>query len=148
MKAQNLKTVEKLNQLLADYQINYQNLRSLHWNVKGSMFFALHEKFEEYYNEAADVVDEIAERILTLGGVPLHTFGDYLKTAKLEEVRNVSDGKDAVASTLKSQRYFLTSFEDILVVANENNDEGTVGMISEWIGHTEKRIWMLEAFLG
>lgn len=148
MKNQNVNTVEKLNQLLADYQIHYQNLRGLHWNIKGQMFFALHEKFEAFYNESAEVVDEIAERILMLGGQPLHTFGDYLKTAKLPQVVNVSDGKTGVESVLSSQRYFLNSFKEILEVAGENNDEGTAAMISEWIGQTEKQIWMLEAFLG
>ncbi len=148
MKNQNVNTVEKLNQLLADYQIHYQNLRGLHWNIKGQMFFALHEKFEAFYNESAEVVDEIAERILMLGGQPLHTFGDYLKTAKLPQVVNVSDGKTGVESVLSSQRYFLNSFKEILEIAGENNDEGTAAMISEWIGQTEKQIWMLEAFLG
>lgn len=148
MKSGNQNTVEKLNQLLADYQIHYQNLRGLHWNIKGNMFFALHEKFEDYYNEAANVVDEIAERILMLGGQPLHTFGDYLKTAKLPEVSNVSEGEAAVKSVLESQHYFLNSFSEILDAAGENNDEGTIGMISEWVGHTEKQVWMLEAFLN
>jgi starvation-inducible DNA-binding protein len=65
---------QKLNQLLADYQLFYQNLRGLHWNIKGKEFFELHLKFEEYYNDAVVKVDEIAERILTLGGEPLHTL--------------------------------------------------------------------------
>jgi starvation-inducible DNA-binding protein len=79
MKAKNQNVIENLNKLLADYQIYYQNLRGLHWNVKGAMFFMLHEKFEEYYNEASEVVDEIVERILMIGGQPLHTFTEYLK---------------------------------------------------------------------
>lgn len=140
--------VEKLNKLLADYQIFYQNLRGLHWNIKGQMFFALHEKYEEYYNGASEVVDEIAERILMLGGQPLHTFGDYVKEAKLEQVVNVSDGKQGVNAVLAGDRYFLESFKDILEVAGENGDEGTAAMISEWIGATEKRIWMLESYLA
>ena len=148
MKNENVKTVEKLNQLLADYQIHYQNLRGLHWNVKGKMFFALHEKFEEYYNEATDVVDEIAERILMLGGQPLHTLGDYVSAAKLSQVAHVSDGTDAVESVLESQRYFLKRFAEIMELAGDKGDEGTAGMISEWIGDTEKQVWMLEAFLG
>lgn len=148
MKNQNVNTVEKLNQLLADYQIHYQNVRGLHWNVKGPLFFALHEKFEAYYDEAADVIDEIAERILMLGGQPLHTFGEYIKTAKLEQVVNVSDGVKGVEKVLESQHYFLSSFNEILETASENGDEGTAGMISEWIGHTEKQIWMLKAFLA
>ena len=141
-------TVEKLNKLLADYQVFYQNLRGLHWNIKGQMFFSLHEKYEEYYNAAAEVVDEIAERILMLGGQPLHTFGDYLKVATLEQVTNVSDGKKGVEAVLNSDRFFLKSFKEILTVAGENEDEGTIAMISEWIGATEKRIWMLESYLA
>lgn len=147
MKKENVHTVKRLNQLLADYQIHYQNLRGFHWNIKGQLFFALHEKFEEYYNEAAGVVDEIAERILMLGGQPMHTYGDYLKTAKLAEVSKVSNGKKAVEAVLEDQQYFLNSFTEIMENAGEANDEGTVGMISGWIGHTEKRVWMLEAFL-
>jgi len=148
MKTNNQNTIGKLNKLLADYQIFYQNLRGLHWNVKGPMFFALHEKFEEYYNQSAEIIDEIAERVLMLGGQPLHTFGEYLETATLEQVKDVSDGREAVEAVLKADRFFLTSFSDILETANENNDEGTAGMMSDWIGETEKRIWMLESFLA
>lgn len=102
MKTKNQNVIAELNKLLADYQIYYQNLRGLHWNVKGPLFFSLHEKYEQYYNEAAEVVDEIAERILMLGGQPLHTFGDYLKTATLKEVVNVSDGQEGVKNVLES----------------------------------------------
>ena len=66
-----------LNNLLANFQIYYQNLRGIHWNIKGKRFFDLHEKFEELYNDANVKVDEIAERILTLGVTPIHTFEDY-----------------------------------------------------------------------
>jgi len=148
MKTKNQNTVEKLNKLLADYQIFYQNLRGLHWNIKGQMFFALHEKYEEYYNGASAVVDEIAERILMLGGQPLHTFGDYLKVSSLEQVENISDGKKGVETVLIADRYFLNSFKNILEVAGESDDEGTAALMSDWISATEKRIWMLESYLG
>lgn len=148
MDTRNQLTVEKLNKLLADYQIFYQNLRGLHWNVKGKMFFLLHEKFEEFYDESAEIIDEIAERILMLGGQPLHTFGDYLKTATLEQVSKISDGHEGVKSVVKASRFFLASFAGIIETAGENNDEGTVAMVSEWVGTTEKRIWMLEAWLA
>lgn len=147
MKTKNQYVTAELNKLLADYQIYYQNLRGLHWNIKGALFFSLHEKYEQYYNEAAEVVDEIAERILMLGGQPLHTFGDYLKTATLKEVVNVSDGQEGVKNVLESSRYFIGRFREILALAAENSDEGTVAMMSEWIGSTEKRVWMLESFL-
>ena len=76
------KVVEALQQLLADYQVFYTNLRGFHWNIKGHGFFVLHSKFEDMYNDAAEKVDELAERILMLGGVPVNKFSEYLKVAK------------------------------------------------------------------
>jgi starvation-inducible DNA-binding protein len=146
MKTNNSKLVERLNQLLADYQIFYQNLRGLHWNVKGPQFFMLHEKYEELYNEAAESVDEIAERILMVGGQPLHTFTDYLKVAKLKEAGFISDGKKGVEVVLENSRYLLKSFGEILEIAD--GDEGTSALMSDLIGATEKRIWLLESTLG
>jgi starvation-inducible DNA-binding protein len=108
----------------------------------------LHEKYEELYNESALVIDEIAERILMIGGQPLHTFGDYLATAKLQEVKNVSNGKQGVEYVLANTKYLLGSFNEILETVVAAGDEGTSAMISEWIGSTEKRIWMLESFLS
>ena len=148
VKNQNVVVTEKLNVLLADYQLFYQNLRGLHWNVKGSMFFMLHEKFEEYYNEAAEAVDEIAERILMVGGSPLHTFSAYLKTAGIKEVENVSDGKEAIGVVLENSKYLLAQFRNILKIAGETGDEGTAALMSDFIGSTEKRIWMLSSVLA
>lgn len=146
MKTNNSKLVERLNRLLADYQIFYQNLRGLHWNVKGPQFFMLHEKYEELYNEAAETVDEVAERILMIGGQPLHTFTDYLKTAELKESGNISDGKIGVEVVLENSRYLLKSFNEIMELAD--GDEGTSAMMSDLIGAAEKRIWMFESTLG
>jgi len=146
MKTNNSKLVEKLNQLLADYQIYYQNLRGLHWNVKGPQFFMLHEKYEELYNEAAETVDEVAERILMIGGQPLHTFADYLKTAELKEAGFISEDKKGIELVLENSRYLLKSFNEILELAD--GDEGTLAMMSDLIGAAEKRIWMFESTLG
>ncbi|SHE75804.1 starvation-inducible DNA-binding protein [Mariniphaga anaerophila] len=146
MKTNNSQLAERLNVLLSDYQIFYQNLRNMHWNVKGSQFFMLHEKYEELYNEAAATVDEIAERILMIGGKPLHTFADYLKTAGLKEAGYVSDGKEGIELVLENSRYLLKSFKEILELAE--GDEGTSALMSDLIGSTEKRIWMLGSCLG
>ena len=59
-----------LSQLLADFQVYYTNLRGFHWNVRGKSFFVMHAKYEELYNDAAEKIDELAERILQLGAVP------------------------------------------------------------------------------
>ena len=72
------KVINNLNQLLADLQVHYTNLRNLHWNIKGHGFFVLHAKYEEMYDDIAAKVDEVAERILQLGGTPEHKFSAYL----------------------------------------------------------------------
>jgi len=148
MNTKNQKVTEQLNSLLANYQIFYQNLRGLHWNIKGAQFFALHEKYESYYNEASEVVDEVAERILMLGGKPLHTFGDYVKHATLKEVSNVSDGQEGVKAVLENSLLLIGQFREILALASDNGDDATSALMSELIGTAEKRIWMLESFLA
>jgi starvation-inducible DNA-binding protein len=83
-----------------------------------------------------------------VGGQPLHTFADYLETASLKVVSNVSDGKEGVRIVLGDTRFLLNSFKEILELAGEAGDEGTAALMSEWIGAAEKRIWMLESSLG
>ncbi|QCR23555.1 Dps family protein [Pontibacter sp. SGAir0037] len=138
----------KLNELLANYHIYYQNLRGFHWNIKGIYFFQLHAKFEELYNNALTKIDAIAERILTIGQQPLHTFSDYTRVSSVRETANVSDGKEAVAATAEGLRTLLGLEREILTLASETGDEGTVGLISEDINENEKTLWMLNAFLS
>lgn len=138
---------EQLNQLLADYQIYYQNLRTLHWYAKGRTFFALHGKFEEYYNEASEVVDELAERILMLGGKPTHSFAQYIQASRLSETEAISDGTTAVNVVLANSEQLLDAVKETFKVAGDAGDEGTVALLSGLIGSTEKRIWMLKSFL-
>ena len=148
-----MKTFEKelvndLNDFLSNLQIFYQNLRGLHWNIKGPQFFVLHEKFESYYNQTAEWVDEVAERILMVGGTPVHAFSDYIKMSEMKEVKNVSDGVEAVKVVKEGFGMLLEKMYKIQVKASENEDEGTNGMFSGYIGDTEKTLWMLKAYLG
>ena len=79
------KIIEKLNTLLATYSVQYMNTRGFHWNIKGKEFFELHVKFEEIYNALVLQIDEIAERILTLEGTPLHSYSDNVKHSLISE---------------------------------------------------------------
>src|SRR5690554_8237049 len=78
------------------------NVRGYHWNIKGENFFLLHEKFEELYNDLLLKVDEIAERVLTLGHRPAHAFSTYIETAEVPERKDVSNGKEAVENIVES----------------------------------------------
>lgn len=139
--------VEKLNVLLANYQMYYQNVRALHWNIKGKRFFDLHVKFEEFYNDAQLKVDEVAERVLTLGGTPLHTYSDYLAHNNLPIAKDVSKDEDAIQLIINSLSELLKIERIILNDSGDINDEGTNGMMSGFIAEQEKTIWMLNAFL-
>ncbi|MGV3589304.1 MAG: Dps family protein [Adhaeribacter sp.] len=146
-KETNLELAEKLNELLANYHIYYQNLRAFHWNIKGVNFFQLHAKFEELYTQALVKIDEIAERILTLGHTPLHTFSDYVRVSSIKECQNLTGDRETVNATIENIRTIIQLERDILKLAGESNDEGTQGMISEDLNEHEKNHWMLRAFL-
>ncbi|AFL97496.1 Dps family protein [Ornithobacterium rhinotracheale] len=139
---------KSLNNLLANFQVYYQNLRSVHWNIKGQNFFALHEKFEEMYTEAQEQIDEIAERILTLGETPMHTFQDYLDTSKVKAAKNIHKDTEAVKVVLDSMKEILIIEREILDASGELDDEGTNAMMSDFISGQEKTAWMLNSFLN
>ncbi|MCF6279825.1 MAG: DNA starvation/stationary phase protection protein [Flavobacteriaceae bacterium] len=140
--------VIELNGLLANFQVYYQSLRGLHWNIKGKNFFDLHMKFEEFYTDAQEKVDLIAERILTLEGAPLHTFQDYTKLAKVPVGINISNDIKAVKLVVTSLSELLKIERAILNSSDEANDEGTNSMMSDFIAEQEKTLWMLNAWLG
>jgi starvation-inducible DNA-binding protein len=139
---------EGLNQLLADYMMFYQNTRGLHWNIKGEKFFELHLKFEELYTNLLLKVDEIAERILTLGGTPLHTFDDYQKTTQIKSIKNISDGNTGITNVLDSFKTIIIKQRDLLNLAAETDDEGTNALMSDYIREQEKLVWMYSSFLN
>ena len=138
----------ELNILLANYQLFYQNLRGLHWNIKGKEFFELHVKFEEFYDDAVIKVDEIAERILTLEGEPLHTFSDYLETAEIKEEKNITNGSQGVKIIVDNFKVLIAKERAILSLAADAEDEGTVSLMSDYISETEKTLWMLNSYLS
>ncbi len=140
--------VEKLNDLLANYQVFYQNNRGFHWNIQGDKFFELHAKFEELYTDLQDKIDEIAERILTLGGTPMHTLEDYVKTSKIKAAQNVSEGAACIRSILDAFTVLLEKQRAILDLSDESGDEGTNAMVSDYIREQEKLVWMFNSWMG
>lgn len=138
---------EHLNDLLANYQIFYQNLRGFHWNVKGSDFFQLHAKFEEIYTAAAVSIDEVAERILTLDHIPMHSYSNYIKASQIKEATNVTSGKECVSIIRNNVSILIKKEKALMDLAAKAGDEGTTDLISTFIAEHEKLIWMLSAYL-
>lgn len=138
---------EKLNELLADYSVLYQNIRGYHWNIKGDKFFELHDKFQELYEDLFVKIDEVAERIQTLGHTPNHQYSIYLKEAKVRESTEVSDGIKDVKDILESFSIIIPLQREILGLAAETEDEGTNALMSDYIREQEKLVWMYSAYL-
>lgn len=140
--------VDDLNELLANYTVFYQNVRGFHWNIRGEKFFELHLKFEELYTDLLLKIDEIAERILTLGGTPDHSFASYLEVTRVKPVENVRDGKQAVRSILSAFTDILIMQREILTLSADASDEGTNALMSDYIRAQEKLVWMYGAYVG
>ncbi|WP_296146927.1 Dps family protein [uncultured Flavobacterium sp.] len=136
-----------LNILLSSFQVYYQNLRGIHWNIRGKRFFDLHVKFEELYNDAQLKIDLIAERVLTIGGKPLHTFQDYVDNNKIKVGKNISVDEEAVHLIVTSLSDLLKIERELLNKSADANDEGTNSMMSDFIKEQEKTIWMMQAWL-
>jgi len=142
-KVQNV--VNELSVLLADLQVFYSNLRNFHWNAKGHGFFVLHSKYEELYNDAAEKVDEVAERILQLGSTPESRFSVYLQTSEIKEADVVSCSKEALDLLLNYYKTQIARERRIIEVASEAHDDTTVSLVSDFLKEQEKTVWMLVA---
>ncbi len=138
---------QQLNQLLALYQVLYMNTRGYHWNIKGHQFFELHAKFEEIYTDLQVKIDELAERILTIGYTPAHAFSHYLETSEIKEHQNATSGDECVKGLVDGFSILLLKQRDILYNAGEADDEGTAALMGDYIREQEKLMWMLNAYL-
>ena len=145
--ARSTKTIEALSQLLADMQVFYTNLRGFHWNVKGIMFYQLHAYFESEYNAYATHIDDIAERILQLGGQPDSHFSTYLKIAKVQErCPKCIDELGMVKNVLETYGV-LVQEERAILDGLDAGDAATNDMLTSLLVEQEKAIWMLNAML-
>lgn len=141
--------VDMLNEYLANYHIHYQKLRGVHWNVKGQNFFTLHIKFEELYTNAQLTIDEIAERILTLGKPPHSRFSDYIKESTIKEVNTIGmDDMKMVDQVLDDMAKLIEIERNIMEATEKAGDDGTNDMVNKFMQFKEKTTWMLRSFAG
>jgi starvation-inducible DNA-binding protein len=143
------KLMELLNKNLANLQLFYVKLHNYHWNVKGMNFKPVHEMTEAYYDYFAERYDEVAERIVQLGGKPLATLNDYLKNASLkEESKKTFDVKYVLGSVLSDFKLLNDDFKEISNSAGETNDIPTANIADNNVAWLEKQIWMITASIG
>ncbi|MBS7562976.1 DNA starvation/stationary phase protection protein [Mucilaginibacter sp. Bleaf8] len=141
--------VDHLNELLANYHIHYQKIRGCHWNIKGSNFFTLHAKFEELYTTAVQTIDDLAERILTLGKPPYSTYADYIEISKIKEINTIGrQDTDLVKALIEDMATLIEMEREILEISAEAGDDGTNDMVNGFMQYKEKNTWMLRSFVN
>lgn len=141
--------VDLLNDYLANYHIHYQKLRGCHWNIKGQNFFTLHVKFEELYTNAQETIDEIAERVLTLGKPPHSRFADYISESEIQEINTIGmKDLDMVDAILDDFGKLIALERELLTATEEAGDDGTNDMVNRFMQFKEKNTWMLRSFAG
>lgn len=140
---------QSLNSLLADEHVLYIKTRKAHWNVEGPDFLTQHRFFEEQYKEIEQIIDDIAERIRTLGHYAEASLTSYLKLTHLSES---SREKNDSAGFMKE---LLADHEAIIIFIRENieryqdewKDAGSADFITGLLKTHEKMAWMLRAHL-
>lgn len=139
----------KLNRLLADYQVVYAHLHALHWNIEGRQFFTVHREIESMYTQLAEYIDDVAERILSLGNRPATTLKEYIEMSELEELPSRKyDSDEAAKLILKDLDYKIAQLRSLIETAGENKDEGTADFGVEMLRTFEKQRWFWSAFSG
>ncbi|MCH5584149.1 DNA starvation/stationary phase protection protein [Shimazuella sp. AN120528] len=139
---------DAINKQVANWSLLYTKFHNYHWYVKGSTFFELHAKFEELYREADVIIDELAERLLAIGGKPAATFQDILAKASLKEASG-NESTDQMVHQLVSDFQQLTSeLREAIHAAEEAKDYPTADILTGVLTKIEKHNWMLGAYLG
>ncbi|MBD7985515.1 DNA starvation/stationary phase protection protein [Sporosarcina sp. Sa2YVA2] len=138
----------ELNKQVSTWSVMYAKLHNYHWYVKGKEFFTLHAKFEELYTEATLHMDEIAERVLTLGGEPTATLKEHLSESVVKEATGKEKAEDMVKTTVDDFDKIMKSLNKGMELAAENGDDRTEDLLNAIYQSIEKHQWMLNAFLG
>jgi len=137
------KLYQALNKQVANLSVFFTKLHHFHWYVTGPNFYALHAKFEEFYDEVNELYDAFAERLLMIGGNPVSNLKGYLAITSLKEASGLEKPADMVQHILDDFKLLVTEFKEALVLSQAENDEATADMLITSIASFEKHIWML-----
>ncbi|EKU93970.1 DNA protection during starvation protein [Alloiococcus otitis] len=141
---------EILNQVVATQGLLYTKLHQYHWYVKGPQFFSLHEEYEDLYKKTAEDFDEVAERLLIIGGHPYATLKEFIDNSIIEE--NTANTKLGEEETVRASVKDLKAYTDLLDKAvkltDEEGDDVSNDLLIAVKTDVDEAIWMLQAFLG
>ena len=137
-----------MSRLLADTYTLYLKTHNFHWNVTGPMFNTLHLMFEQQYNELALAVDQIAERIRSLGFHAPGSYAAYAKLSSVPEAVDVPSAEQMIQQLAEGQEIVVRTAREIFPAADEANDEPTADLLTQRMQIHEKTAWMLRSMLA
>ena len=142
--------VQHLNQQLASAIVVALNAKRYHWTVGGPHFRDYHLRFEELYAAADGTVDELAERIRMIGGVPIHAPAqiDALSAAKVSDPAAQLDAKGMLAEALANQDRVIDLMHQGIELASQGGDPGTADLLTRFVQLHQKEAWFLREMLG
>lgn len=141
--------LNKLNEYLANQQIMYIKLHNLHWYVKGRSFFTLHAKLEELYNQTAQIMDDVAERLLALGGSPVASLKKALAISSVKELEDTPiSSDDTIKNLISDVEYWIRDTKEIVKLAEDDDDGATVDQFNGYLAEYQKLLWMLNSYIS
>jgi starvation-inducible DNA-binding protein len=140
---------DKLNEYLANQQVMYMKLHNLHWYVKGRSFFTLHAKLEELYDQTAQIMDGVAERLLALGGSPVASLKKALALSSVKELEDVPISSDeTIKSLISDVEYWIRDTKEIIKLAEDDDDGATADQFNGYLAEYQKLLWMLKSYIS
>ena len=140
---------EELNKLLADEVVLYIKTRNYHWNIEGANFHEMHLFYEGQFNELDGIMDEVAERIRSIGHYTEARMVDYLKLTNLIEPPYTNFQNDQLKNLLASHETIINNLRRLITLfADKHKDLGSSDFATQLIGKHEKMAWMVRAYLG
>ncbi len=137
--------IQKLSILMADTYALYLKTQNYHWHVTGPQFKSLHELFEIQYQELAEAVDQVAERIRIMGHSSPATFKEFESLKRIQDGNSKLAAKEMVIELARDHDTLVKDLNQVMVLAQENNDEGTSNLLANRIESHEKARWMLKS---
>jgi starvation-inducible DNA-binding protein len=136
-----------LARLLADSYTLYLQTHNYHWNVTGPMFQTLHTMFEEHYTELAVAVDQIAERIRSLGEKAPGSYAEFTQLTSLAPPAQVLAATEMVTALVHSHEGVTRTARAVFPIAEHGHDEATIDLLTQRLQLHEKTAWMLRSLL-
>ena len=138
---------EGLSHVLADSYTLYLKTHNFHWNVTGPMFQTLHTMFEMQYTELATAVDEVAERIRSLGEPAPGSYAAFARLSSIDEAEGVPRAEEMIRQLVAGHEAVAKTARSVFPAAESGHDEVTADLLTQRMTVHEKTAWMLRSLL-